>query len=105
MSEKRNNLALLPDEFYPTETNHLNIISLSEHKRSNDCRQFADYYFGEDKPELKISMEEIEALFEKMEKENHHFETEDGELITLEKLLEIKDTNKKCVLFLVPNEP
>lgn len=105
MSEKRNNLALLPDEFYPTETNHLNVISLSEHVRSNDCRKFADYYFGEDKPELKISMEEIEALFEKMEKENHHFENEDGELITLEKLLEIKNTNKKCVLFLVPNEP
>ncbi len=95
----------MPDEFYPTNTEHSNIISLSEHKRSNDCRKFADYYFGEDKPLLEISNEELKVLFEKIKKENRHLESEDGEVITLEKLLEIKNTNKKCILCLVPNEP
>lgn len=105
MSEKRNNLVLLPDEFYPTETSHLNVISLNERMRSNNCRKFADYYFGEDKPLLFISNEELKVLFEKIEKENRHLENEDGDIITLEKLLEINNTSKKCVLFLVPNEP
>jgi len=105
LSEKRNSLALLPDEFYPTEISDSNIISLSEHKRINDCRKFADYYFGEDKPELKVSLDDIKSIFEELDKENSHLETEDGNIITLEELLEIKKTSKKCVLFLVPNEP
>lgn len=105
MAKKENKLILLPDEFYPSQSSDSNLVCINEYKQSLNCRKFVDYYFGEDKPELKISLEDIKSIFEELDRENCHFETEDGEIVTLEKLLEFKLNNIKCVLFEVPNEP
>jgi uncharacterized membrane protein len=96
---KENKLASLPDEFYPSK----DLNDLTEFKRNLKCKQFIDYYFGESKPELFISNEEIKELFEKVESQNCHFETENGKTITFEDLIRIKDLGLKCVLFIIRN--
>ena len=97
---KENKLAYLPNENYPSEE----IKNITEYKRNLKCKEFIDHYFNEDKPELFISNEEIKTLFEKIEIQNHHIETENGKTITFEDLIRIKDLGLKCVLFIVEDK-
>ncbi len=88
----------LPNEFYLDKLNNdnNNVLFLKDYKIIQKLKEFAISFFNDSNI---FSDEELKIIFDTIESQNLHFETEDGKIITIEEMRVLRLPS----LIIVPN--